>query len=239
MSELTCVLIPGHQVHPGEEVVLDARESHHLVRVRRLAEGDEVWAIVGDGTAARCLLQVPDQRQACLSVEEVVADWREPVRRVTLFQAIVRGQQMDRIVESGCALGLFSLVPLLTTRVERRNARLDRLQRLAAESAKQCGRGRIPTIAPIMDWIAFMARPNRETLLTAHAEAEETLSEMLSGGEPAVGREVCLVVGPEGDFTPLERTQLRDKGALEVGLGPRRLRSEDAALMALSLLLSS
>jgi 16S rRNA (uracil1498-N3)-methyltransferase len=238
MSDLICVLAPGRIPEEGEELALDPDESHHLVRVRRLREGAVVWAIIGEGTAVRCRLLMPDAREVRLSVEEVVPEWREPVRQVTLFQAVVRGQQMDRIVESGSAIGLFTFVPLLTARVERKSARIDRLQRLAAESAKQCGRGRIPTVESICDWASFIDRSIPDTFLVAHPDASLGLHEVVSG-EGCLGEgNVSLAVGPEGDFTPQELAQMREKGALEVHLGPRRLRSEDAALSSLSLLLS-
>lgn len=239
MSEMICALAPGAEPTVGDSLCLGAEESHHLVRVRRAGKGSEVWAINGGGTAARCRLVDPDTAAAILRVEEVVSEWREPARRVVLFQALVRPAEMDRIVEKGTALGVRTIVPLETARMERKGIRLERWRRLAAESAKQCGRGRIPAVEDLCTWAGFVKRKINGTLLVAYSGAERGLREYVAvgNGPPLPEDDLALLVGPEGDMTPRERAILLEKGVLEVHLGPRRLRSEDAALKALALLL--
>ena len=240
MSELICVLWPREEGEPvrGSRIKLSGQESHHAVRVRRCAKGTEVWAITGTGAAARCAVIDPDPGATVVEVVEVVNDWREPPRRVTLYQALVRPASMDRIVEQGTTLGMYGLVPLLTERVQRRGVKLERWRRLAAESAKQCGRGWIPFISTALEWEEFTGKIPATALLVASDEANSGLFDILSepGVIPAEGP-VAVVIGPEGGLVSAELEFLRSMGALEVNLGSRRLRSETAAVAVLSLLL--
>jgi 16S rRNA (uracil1498-N3)-methyltransferase len=239
VSDLVCALWPsdGPGLVAGVEAELDADESHHLCRVKRLAEGAEVWAIGGTGKAGRCRLLAADAAGARVAVEEVVEEWREPPGRVVLAQSLVRPAAMDLVVSGGTALGMYGMVPLRTERVERGRARPDRWSRLAAEAAKQCGRGRIPRIGPErhIEELAELTESGR--LVVAHADAPDPLAGHELAAHVSAGGGVVLVIGPEGDLTGAEQEQLRDMGAVEVHLGPRRLRSEDAALKALALLL--
>jgi 16S rRNA (uracil1498-N3)-methyltransferase len=241
MSELLCVLYPeeGPEPVPGQRVLLSQDESHHLVRVRRAREGREVWAITGSGAAARSVLVRPDTAAAVIAIEEVVENWREPARRVTLFQALIRPAQFDQIVELGSELGMSTLIPVETARVERKGVRMERWRRLAAESAKQCGRGWIPRIGEVLSWQEFRGQHLTMPLLVAVSDGGRSLAGMAASGKIAETGPVGLLIGPEGDFTPTEREDLRAMRAVGVHLGPRRLRSETAALEALSLLLQS
>lgn len=241
MSELLCVLYPeeGPEPAPGQRVLLSKDESHHLVRVRRAHQGREVWAITGSGAAARSVLVRADMSAAVIAIEEVVEEWREPARRITLFQALIRPAQFDQIVEAGSELGMTALIPLETGQVERRGLRMERWRRLAAESAKQCGRGWIPRIGEVLSWQEFRAQRLTMPLLVSVSDAGRSLAGLVASGELGETGPVGLLVGPEGDFTPMERKDLRAMGAVAVHLGPRRLRSETAALNALSLLLQS
>ena len=155
MSEMICVFWPGteEELQTGASIVLSERESHHLIRVRRCREREQVWAITGRGPACRCTITSADLSAA---IEEIVDMWREPARRVTLYQALIRPAMMDLIVEQGTELGITRLVPLLTERVERVGAKIDRWRRVAEESAKQCGRGWIPEISATMEWNTFL-----------------------------------------------------------------------------------
>ncbi len=239
MSGIECVLFtaggPGPEV--GEEIVLSAEESHHAVRVRRLRAGDMVWAVSGTGTACHCRLQEADPREASLLVVENEPRWREPDREVTLYQGLIRSGHLEQIVEQGTAIGMTGMTPLVTERVERHGVRTDRLRRLAREAVKQCGRGRIPVIDEPMSWEEFLKRRNDELLLVADSGAEEGLSHFVHSARMPEKGGIGLLIGPEGGLTDAELTAVTAVGGIPVHLGVRRLRSETAAAVSLSLLL--
>ena len=237
MSEMICVLWPGteEELQTGASIVLSERESHHLIRVRRCREREQVWAITGRGPACRCTITSADLSAAKLEIEEIVDMWREPARRVTLYQALIRPAMMDLIVEQGTELGITRLVPLLTERVERVGAKIDRWRRVAEESAKQCGRGWIPEISATMEWNTFLKQKMTNPLIVAHDKTEQSLLEAIHEGQviPPSG-DICVIVGPEGGLTSHELDNLRKLGSVEVNLGVRRLRSETSALAILA-----
>jgi 16S rRNA (uracil1498-N3)-methyltransferase len=214
---------------------LDAEESHHLLKVRRTPQGAEVWGITGTGTGARCVLAGTDGSAALLEVAGIVPDWREPPLRVTLWLGMVRARHMEEVLEAGTALGLARLVPMRTERTQRESYRPDRWERLAGEAAKQAGRGWIPPAEPAADLADLLARPPEGPLVVLHPDGERLLSEE-APGLPREGP-LTLVVGPEGDLTLDEREALRGAGGILSSLGPRRLRTEVAALSGLAILL--
>jgi 16S rRNA (uracil1498-N3)-methyltransferase len=217
----------------GERLRLGPEETHHLLRVRRLGTGDEVWALSGVGEAARC--RIATTGPACeLEIVECHPGWHEPRRQVTLYPALIRPARLELMIEMGTALGMRALKPLLTERVERTGVRSDRWQRIAREAVKQCGRARLPELGPPITLEILLADPPHRLLLL-EASADLGLREAIA--DPArLGEwdEVGVVIGPEGGISPSERERLVSAGALEVRLGPRRLRSEAAALTALA-----
>jgi 16S rRNA (uracil1498-N3)-methyltransferase len=234
VSDEVCTLVPG-PYRVGARLRPPPEEAHHLVRVRRLGPGSEVWALSGEGEAARC--RIAAGGAGCeLEVLECYPEWHEPRRRVTLYPALVRPARLDQIVELGTALGMHALRPLRTERVERTGVRIDRWRRIAREAVKQCGRARIPELGELLTLDELLvALPSR--LLLLEASAGLGLRELAADPVRLDQRaEVGVVIGPEGGLDPSERERIVAAGGLEVGLGPRRLRSEAAALCALALL---
>ncbi len=234
MSEEVCTLVPG-PFRVGEHLRPSPEEAHHLVRARRLGPGEEVWALSGDGEAARCRITATTP-ECELEVLECHPEWREPRRRVTLYPALVRPVRLDQMVEQGTALGMHALRPLLTERVERTGVRIDRWRRIAREAVKQCGRARLPELDGPLTLDELLAAPP-EVLLLLEASAHLGLRELAA--DPVrldAQAHIGVVIGPEGGLSPSERERIVAAGAIEVGLGPRRLRSETAALSALALL---
>lgn len=243
MSELHCVFWPAGRGEPapGMRVRLSPPESHHAVRVRRIRSDQEVWAITGEGPAARCVMRETDPAGALLEVVEVQQEWREPSLHVTVYQALVRSAAMEGIIEQGTAIGMRRLIPVFSGRVERSGVKLERWERIAAEAAKQCGRGWIPDLTEPLEWDRFLEEAASIPFLIADESAEHQISaglidELLPGREKG-GSELGVLIGPEGGFSGQELEAARAAGGVCVHFGPRRMRSETAASVALTLLL--
>lgn len=230
----------------AREIRLAADESHHLVVVNRCGRGDPVVAFNGHGREWLCectdaakaatILRVKESRQAAPLAHEM-----------TLAQALPKGATMDDIVRQATEVGAARIVPLLSERTQvhldgdRAEKKTDKWRTAAIEAAKQCGNPWLPEIAPIQNATAFMQSASGYDLkLIASLHAGTTnLKTALARYTAQHGqspRKVLWLVGPEGDFSPGEMTTAITAGFQPITLGPLVLRSDTAAVYALSIL---
>ncbi len=226
----------------GVEVRLDAAESGHLVRVLRAGAGDPVEVFDGQGRRAAAVVRSADRRAAVLAAGTATLD--PPPLPVVLIQALPKGGKGDLIVQKAVELGAAridwvaaerSVVRLSRAEADRR---LARWRRIAINAAKQCGRNRVPPMAfhPSVADLALRHPRAATWLLCSLAEDAEPLGRALARRPRTPDAEVAALVGPEGDWTKAEESALRAAGAVPVALGPAVLRTETAALFALSVL---
>ncbi|HXG09994.1 MAG TPA: RsmE family RNA methyltransferase [Gemmataceae bacterium] len=216
---VNCPLQPG-------PVELRGPEAHHLAVVCRVRPGDQVRLFNGDGREyPACVTQV-SRRGIILDVFGIEAPQRELGFRLEVAAPLPKGDRAQFLVEKLTELGVTSFVPLRTQRsvVHPRETRLDRLERYVIEASKQCGRNVLLRVGPLTDWEDYCRRSDLPAVrVLAHPSGE-------ARPWPA-GQDAALAVGPEGGFTDEEVEQARSAGWLVVGLGPRILRVETAALV--------
>ncbi len=214
----------------GAEIALDGAQANYLVNVMRL----------GAGAAIRCFddrtgewaaeLAVAGKRDARLRIVAHLRP-REPVPDLWLLAAPIKRQRIDWLAEKACELGVARLVPVLTRRtiVERLNA--ERLRAHMIEAAEQCGRTALPELAKPTKLAALLGDwPADRTLIFADETGGAPLAVAARPGPAAI------LIGPEGGFDPDERAAIRAlPQALGIGLGPRILRAETAALAAVAI----
>ena len=229
--------------HDGRAVILSADETHHLVKVLRLGPGDEINVFDGHGREYACRVQTATGSSARLEIIEEVPGRVESSLRLTLAQALAKGEKFDLIVQKATELGITRVVPLVTDhadvklKADRREGRLDRWRRISLEALKQCGRRRLVEITNPMS-VA-------ELVNSEHASSECTVLHFSEKGGAAVedalkdatsGSAVTAVIGPEGGWSDAELELLSGHGAKAVTLGPRTLRTETAAIVAVALI---
>jgi 16S rRNA (uracil1498-N3)-methyltransferase len=177
-------------------------------------------------------------------IDEPVAPAGEPSVPLTLVQAVPKGDGMDRIVRDAVMLGVAAIVPLVSGRTEISNSRLmasgrvERWQRIAVASVKQCGRAFVPVVHPPLTLEACF-----RSVLTARRFllAEPGLSSTGAVGvhsllaEPAP-KSAMLIVGPEGGWTDEETALANRAGCVTLTLGPRTLRADAAAAVGITAL---
>lgn len=234
--------VPAH----AAEIRLASDESHHLVTVNRCGRGDPVVAFDGQGHEWLTECIDPAKSAAVLKVKE-----RRPAQarafEITLAQALPKGATMDDIVRQATEIGAAHIVPLLSERTQvhldgdRADKKVEKWRTAAIEAAKQCGNPWLPMIAPVRTFAAFLAGPASYDLkLIASLHAGTThLKKVLAAWSAKHGhapRRVLWLVGPEGDFSPSEMTAAITAGCAPVTLGPLVLRSDTAAVYALSIL---
>lgn len=219
-----------------EAVELDAGAAHHLVRVLRRVAGDAVILFDGRGGEYHGRLALPSPRQVLARELRFVAREAESALRVTLAQAVSRGQRMDYAIQKAVELGVDRVVPLITARSaasvarDRADAKREHWQGVATSACAQCGRNRVPRIEPVTrlaDWLE-QAGPGLRLVL---APADGARLSSLTPSE-----QISLLVGAEGGLSDAEQAQAMAAGFVPVRLGPRILRTETAAAAAVTAL---
>lgn len=217
----------------GGQVELDANQANYLGNVMRLGVGAEV--LLFDGRSGEWLARIADagKKRVTLGVERKTRE-PESVPDVWLAFAPVKRAQTDWLVEKATELGVAKLIPVMTQRTNAERVRLDRLEAIAIEAAEQCGRTRLPDIdEPIALKHLLRHRDPARTLYLADEAGGEWAPDAFTPGP-------CIILtGPEGGFTDDERAAIRAApNSLPVSLGPRILRAETAALVALSVFMA-
>ncbi len=217
------------------EAVITGDELHHCRKVLRAVEGDEVSIADGCGVMHRCRIVRITAAEARCRVLQSMPGFNEADRSLHLVQAILKNPaKLDWIVEKAVELGVTSITPLHSRRAIGQKARRDRLESLALGAMKQCCRCLLPDITGTMDVPEALRRASSMRVILLHEDAAVAhplwdIIDALDAVEP-----VSVMIGPEGGFADEEVALAVEAGA-EIGwLGPRRLRSETAALVALA-----
>ena len=228
----------------ADEVVVLVDEDHrYLTRVLRLGAGDHVVLFDGKSVEAEARIMRVGPRALELKIESrrPVAAIERPL--VTVVQALGKGDKLDYVVQKATELGAARIIPVTTTRAV---SRLDagamrtlskqaRWQKIAREAARQSGRLDVPEVEAVTALTtALKATPKDALKLMLWEGARQTsLRTQLPENPP---QQIVIAIGPEGGFTVEEVEAARAVGFEPVGLGPRILRTETAALVALAIL---
>lgn len=224
----------------GQELALPAEAARHALRVLRLGAGDRVVLFNGDGTQYPARLAAVDASSARACVEAAETPVRESPLRVTLVQAVARGEKMDWIIQKATELGVARIRPVITERSEvkldaaRGDKRLEHWRAVAIAACEQCGRN----VLPVLDALVPLA-----TCLATQGADSPGARWMLHPGEVTRLRDIvidtadlALAVGPEGGLGDGDLAALQQAGYRALTLGPRILRTETAGLAALAAL---
>ena len=210
---------------------LDAEESAHCVRVLRHRGGDEISVINGRGTLYRCVLETADAKGAEARVVEAQPGFGAHSYHLTM--AVCPTKNIDRyewFVEKATEIGVDVIAPVIGDRSERRVLKTERLRRLALSAAKQSLKAAIPAIAEpqsVRDFIA--AAPDNALKLICYC-FDDVERKQIQNLLPS--KEIVILIGPEGDFSPEEAALAQERGWIPVSLGDSRLRTETAAVVA-------
>lgn len=227
-------------------LVLTGREAHHAMHVLRVRPGERVVVLDGAGYELLCEAQKPEHEQLRLTIVQRNVIPPLPYQ-ITLLQAVPKGKVIESIIQKATELGAHRIVPLLSDRVttqldeESASSKAEKWRSTAMEAIKQCGSAWLPQVEMPITPKEYLARGEkfelaligslqddrrhpREYVKTFHAE---------NGRLP---KTVSVWIGPEGDFTPAELSAAKSAGVRPITLGRLVLRSETAAIYALSVL---
>ena len=216
----------------GTEFHLEAGEVQHCVKVLRKSVGDHIHFITGDGALYVGEISFISKSKVYGTFSEVEHEFGKVPYHLTM--AIAPTKSMDRIeafVEKAVEMGISRIIPIICEHSERRTIKTERLRKIALSATKQSLKGAIVHIDEAMTFQDFLAE-KQEQLMIAHCENDETkkgIKEIIDSSRP-----LCIMIGPEGDFSPAEVQAAISAGAKPIHLGSSRLRTETAGLVAVA-----
>jgi 16S rRNA (uracil1498-N3)-methyltransferase len=220
---------------PGAVVELPSDTASHLAKVLRARSGDELTLFNGDGREFGGAIDTVRGSRVTACVGDGRQIDRESPFAVTLVQCVPRGDRMDFIVQKATELGVVRIVPVLS---QRSVARLDDRQSeskaahwraVAVSACEQCGRNRLPDMEVPRQLINYLAESTADgprLVLEPELESKDAAMNLGTAAE--------IAIGPEGGFAPDELEAFRLAGFSRVSLGPRVLRTETAAIAAVT-----
>jgi 16S rRNA (uracil1498-N3)-methyltransferase len=216
----------------SNSATLSPEESVHCIRVIRLGKGDVVMLIDGKGGMFEAVISEPDARQCRLEITGALPI--PPARNFNLHIAIAPTKNMDRFewfVEKAVEIGISTITPLLCQRSERRILRTDRLQKLIISTMKQAIVPYLPVLHELTNYNEFIhsITGSKSNLFIAHCQESEKKM-LINSLTPR--SDVIILIGPEGDFSPGEIKLATTNKFIPVSLGPNRLRTETAGIVA-------
>ena len=223
----------------GARVTLPESAAHHVKQVLRLGAGDALTVFDGRGGEYHAALTRVSRAAVEIDVGAHVAADRESPLVVELGQGVCKGDRMDLVVQKATELGVRTICPVLCERTvvkldaARAERRIAHWRAIAVHAAQQSGRTRVPEVAGVEGLDTWLARPGAGVRIVLSPRADASLSDL---APPPPGEPVHLLVGPEGGLSPREVERARSAWFAGLRLGPRVLRTETAALIALGVL---
>lgn len=223
---------------PDADVRLPDAAANHVGRVLRLRAGAAIVAFDGSGNDYRCEILAVRGDEVRVRVGPRSPGLPESPLRITLVQAVSRGERMDWTLQKATELGVRTIVPVLSARSVVRlddsqaEKKLRHWQAIVAGASEQCGRSVVPEIRQPQELSRYLASSPREGqrfVLSPTGPAS-------LAGLASLGPRVELLIGPEGGLDDAELERAATSGYAPVRLGPRVLRTETAGIVALTVL---
>lgn len=227
---------PG-QLQANTTISLDDGAAHHLAKVLRAAVGEALIVFNGAGGEYQAVITQITKKGVEVRLDQFISREVESPIKIELAQGIARGEKMDFIMQKAVELGVSRITPLITERGnvrltgEREAKRHQHWQSVVVSACEQCGRNVVPEVAApesLQAWLP-VAKADYRFVLSPH------VNDKLPAQIPA-GASVILLIGPEGGLSDAEVDAAAAAGFQPLSLGPRVLRTETAALAALTAL---
>lgn len=234
----------------GETLRLLGEDAHHVARSLRMAVGEEITVCDMQGIEYTCeIVSFSDDREVCARICSTKQAENELPFRVTLYQALPKGDKLDTVIQKAVECGACEIVPfesercVVRVKADAEARKTERRARIAEEAAKQSGRSVLPTVRPTVSFEEMLTLARKSDLCLFCYEGDGTLplGELLREWRSALRGEkgdcsVSVIIGSEGGFSQREVQAARQQGMLAIGLGKRILRTETAPIFALSCL---
>ncbi len=225
-------------VTAGKRVVVEGSAVNHITRVLRLRSGDALTVFDGSGGEFGARIEEFRKDAVVVAVEEHRPLDRESPLTLTLAQGISRGERMDWIIQKATELGASKIVPLFTkrsmVRLDERQAerKIQHWRAIAVAACEQCGRNKVPELVTPIDFFDVLpADSSGATRLLLSPTGDLRIEDLQD-----TAKAITVLIGPEGGLDDVEQEAALAAGFKAVRLGPRVLRTETAAIAALTII---
>jgi 16S rRNA (uracil1498-N3)-methyltransferase len=221
----------------SRSLVIQGEELHHLSKVLRKKVGETIIVVDGEEHAYKAILESISRSSAECKILQTFHRFNEPNVEVKLAFALLKNpSRVDFLVEKCTELGVREFIPVHTKRTISSKAHTERLQKIALSAMKQCGRSCLPPIHTLMSFLDALTylKDCEERFIMHEIASERTAAQRKTSVR---WRSVGVLVGPEGGFTEEEMQAAQAAGFISFSLGPRRLRSETAAIASVNTIL--
>lgn len=229
----------NNDIKSNSSIKLGSKASHHLVRVLRIKMGDALILFNGEGNEYTAMLTAIENKHAIVDVMNERPGQTESPLQLELGQGISRSERMDYTIQKSVELGISKIAPLFTKRCgvtltdKRLENRLTHWRNVIISACEQSGRCFIPKLATAQPLNVWFTQKRNGLKLVCDPNAKKRLSDL-----PKTEEHVTVLIGPEGGLTDEEMQQAKNADFIGFSLGPRILRTETAAVAAVSLLQS-
>lgn len=227
-----------------EQFRISGDDFHHIVRVMRMKNGDEIICVIPNGKSAVCQIEEITDEMVVANVVKWEEGTRELPVHVVIASGLPKGDKLELIIQKGTELGAYEFVPFTASRSivkwdsKKAGKKVERWQKIAKEAAEQSHRNIVPSVKEPVSLKQLVKHADDYTykLIAYEEEAKAGEASVLSAtlAKMEKGQSLLIVFGPEGGLTTEEVNLLIENGFLACGLGPRILRTETAPLYALS-----
>jgi len=234
-------------VENGGSITIHGSEVHHIINVLRKKKGDLLNFFDGRGCEYKArIISIRKEKEPAVEtiVLEKLKTAKEPEVRIRLFQCIPKGDKMDLLVQKCTEIGIHEIVPVVSERTivrpsgGRFETKIERWRKIARSASEQSGRNTIPAVRNPEEFKNAIKNAERDCskLMLWESETGKHLGEYLRKIKTDL-KEVILMVGPEGGFSPAEAAEAGECGFNSVTMGSRVLRTETAGLIAAAIIL--
>ena len=222
----------------GTDIALTSAGANHVARVLRMRTGDAILVFDGKSTEFRAELIAVDARQVTVRIGEQIAGTPESPLKITLVQGISRSERMDWALQKATELGVNTIAPVITSRSvvrfdDKQSAKKhEHWNNIVIGACEQSGRSFVPEVLAPVSLRQYLQEHSKDGIrLVLNPSGPSALA-----GLASMSKRVELLIGPEGGLDDEEIDRAQIAGFVPVRLGPRVLRTETAAVTALSVL---
>ncbi|MFO2968886.1 16S rRNA (uracil(1498)-N(3))-methyltransferase [Legionella pneumophila serogroup 1] len=225
------------EYQPGQLLELSPEAGQHVGVVLRMEQGEQLTLFNGDNREFVASIERVKKKQVFVRIDSVLEVNRESPLKIHLAQALSKGDRMEMVMQKSVELGVSCITPIITERCqvkidkERMTKKMHQWLNIVIGACEQCGRNQIPVLRQPVCLEQFVREAKEHLKFILHPVFDKTWRDY-----PIQPPDVALIIGPEGGLSDEEITLTSDYGFLPLSLGPRVLRTETAAITALSVL---
>ena len=236
--------VSKEQIHENNITII-GQDVNHIKNVLRMKPGDGIIICDGQGKDCYCIINRVCDNQVTAVIKSIEDTGTEHPVKITLFQGLPKADKIELIIQKAVELGVYEIVPVMMTRTvvkyadeKKESKKLQRWQTISENAAKQCGRGIIPKILPIMSYKeAISYAKEMDSVLLAYENAKGIKGTKEALGHLTKCKSAGVFIGPEGGFDETEIQLALENNLLPISLGRRILRTETAGIVLLSMII--